>query len=138
MNMDSAPLPRLLAAVCDCGHPPTETTGIGTGYATDLAGRTMCYPCADSAQAAEVAASKPGDKFCAYVSSDGRTVTTWTGGVLMRSVLFGAAHPWSRRSWHETRHYMTAVDVDGRVWSGVGAEGMYAVLRLTKRTETKR
>lgn len=28
-----------------CGHPPTETSGIGTGYGKDDQGRTFCYEC---------------------------------------------------------------------------------------------
>jgi hypothetical protein len=31
--------------MCDCGHPPTPTSGIGTGYATDNEDKTYCYAC---------------------------------------------------------------------------------------------
>lgn len=121
------------SATLDCGHVATPN-GVGTGYAVDREGRTLCYPCADAQQVAEVAEAQPGARFVAYVSTDGATVTTWPGGTLMRGVRFGAVHPWSRKGWDGPRHYLTAVDPAGRVWSGTGAPGMYASLRLTKRT----
>lgn len=103
-----------------CGHESA-----GSAVSTD--GRTMCYGCADSAQAAWVAAAAVGDVFIGYVSNDGRNVTTWSGGVLMSGVVFGKRHPFS-----DGRRYLSAVDVDGRVWSGTGEAGMWARLRLTR------
>jgi hypothetical protein len=120
------------AITLDCGHAPTTQPAgsCGTGYARDAAtDATMCYPCADSRTAEQVASSKPGDAITLYVSTDGTRVTTWSGGVIMNRVMWGKRHAWSSR--HEPRHYMRAIDVDGRVWSGVGGEGMWCTLKLT-------
>lgn len=121
----------MITTFCDCGHV-AESDGIATGYASIRDHRgdftlTVCYSCADELQRCDVAKAQPGDKFYAYVSSDGGRITTWTDGTLMRRVRFGANHPFSRE-----RHYLTAVDRHGRVWSGVGDCGMWATLRLTK------
>lgn len=112
----------------DCGHPPTSTESAFTnGTARHADGTTLCYACADSEQAAQVATSTPGDSITLYVNSAGTAITTWPGGVLMTRVQWGKAHHWSNE-----RRYLTAVDVDGRTWSGTGANGMWATLRLTK------
>ncbi len=108
--------------VCDCGHEPTPD-GLGSGYARTADGRTMCYLCADELQRLEMATV---DRFTAYVSSDGRTLTTWSGGVLGRCTLAGR-HPWSSE-----RQYLRATDVHGNRWHGTGAPGMYACLRRAK------
>ena len=126
------------ARVLDCGHVPTPDAGAGTGYAYVPGGRKVCYGCADSLAAQEVAAAKPGDRLTFYVSTDGRTITTWSGGVLMTDVRYGRPHPFSRGPFADRRHYLRAVDVDGRVWSGVGAAGMWATLRLTRQTARPR
>lgn len=110
-----------IMAVQDCGHD-------STGSATTANGRTMCYGCADSAQAACVSSAKAGDVFVGYLSNDGRNITTWSGGVLMSRVTFGKRHPFS-----QGRYYLSAVDADARVWSGTGEAGMWARLRLTHR-----
>ncbi len=109
-----------------CGHQSTPR-GLAAGYATTPDGAHICYACADSLQAAEVANSQPGDRITLYVSSDGRMITTWTGGVIMRVQRWGKRHPFSRE-----RSYLRAVDVDGRMWSGTGCAGMWAALKLTK------
>lgn len=117
--------------VYDCGHAPTVTTGIGTGYARDAqTDATMCYACADSAQAADITRAMPGDRLTFYVSSNGAHITSWTGGILMRVAWRGALHHWSRE-----RYYLRAVDASGRVWSGTGAEGMWTTLRLTREVQ---
>lgn len=127
-------------STCDCGHAPTKTDGIGTGYAIDATTHeTRCYPCADDQIRAIVAASTPGrgSAITLYVSSDGRTITTWTGGRVMGRVSWGARHSWSpsSRGGEGGRCYLTAVDNLGRVWSGVGEPGMWTTLRLTKRVD---
>ena len=126
MNESTTPA----TATLECGHNPTPTTGIGSaGYATFRGGERLCYACADSALAHEVAVATPGAKWYAgYVSCDGRNITSWSGGVLMTNVALGEPHHKS-----SGRRYITAVDVDGRVWSGTGAPGEYAPLRLTAR-----
>lgn len=110
-----------------CGHEPTPQ-GVGTDYAITPAGEYLCYPCADERILADVAAASTGDHAPAlYLSSDGRTVTTWSGGKVMTHVARGARHNFSRE-----RFYLTARDAQGRTWYGTGAEGMYCTLRLAK------
>lgn len=124
--------------LCDCGHEPTPNAGCGTGYATNReTGATACYACADAATRQDIRDSVPGDRITLYLSSDGAWITTWPGGRVMGRVTFGKEHAASRRGWQETRWYLTATDELGRVWSGVGAEGMYCALRLTKRTDPR-
>lgn len=112
MRTDTAPL--------DCGHPVrpedvtyytagarvtvggTAVTMTGTevlfpGIARDADGRTVCYPCADSAQAAAIETadaitlydSGPEDRAGRWPSEPAAwrgTVQTWTGGVLARVI----------------------------------------------------
>lgn len=111
---------------CDCGHAPTANASPGTGYATRLGGRTMCYACAHESALAEIATAHFGDRATYYVSSDGRRLTTWPGDDL-GPVSLGNRHPWSRE-----RRYLTFTDRLGRIWTGTGAPGMYATIRLTK------
>ena len=120
--------------VCDCGHPPTpQPAGSGcTGYAMHSGtGRTSCYPCADAWEREQFRACETGALWFGYVSSDGRTVTTWTGATLARIV----------RTW-ETREgfggktlRIWARDEWGRWWGGRGPtdSGTYVRLRLLKR-----
>lgn len=108
----------------DCSEvKPVQTNG-GTGYAVcDEGKHLVCYACADKRETADMLTS---DRFTAYVSPDGRSITTWTGGKL-GTVSFGGRHPWSRE-----RHYITARDVHGQHWHGTGAQGMYCNLRKCK------
>ena len=47
---------------CDCGHPPTATDGIGTGYARDpITDRTLCYECAAQVDREYAKSMKVGD-----------------------------------------------------------------------------
>lgn len=113
----------MTTTIGDCGHS-VEPTGIGTGYATTLDGRKLCYACADEAQRAEMATS---ERFVAYVSSDGKRVTTWTGGELARVTA----------SWQDMagrRRYVRAVDPSGARWHGVGPveTGDYVSLRRNR------
>ena len=118
--------------ILDCGHEPTTSHGsIGTGVANGRLpdGRTgsMCYSCADESQDADIKASVPGDRLTLYVSQNGAALETWTGCMMMDRVRMGKRHPWSR-----DRYYLTARDALGRMWSGTGAAGMWAPLKLTK------
>lgn len=118
--------------LCDCGHAPTPQ-GCSPGYGTRNS-RTACLPCCHKGELADVAAARPGDRFVAYVNGEDGDwrVTDWPGDVLMTRVRWGAAHPFSR--WQsDPRRYVSAMDAEHRIWSGVGSPGMYAVLRLTKR-----
>ena len=116
-------------ACLDCRRLyPVETSG-GTGYAVlgdrdpSEVNHFVCYGCADSRERADMATA---DRFFAYLSSDGRTVTTWTGAALAdvtsereRRVGFGGC-----------RVYVRATDRTGRKWYGNGpGRGMYVRLR---------
>ena len=112
----------------DCGHEPTVTDSSftnGTAHSPD--GRSMCYGCADSEQAAEVADQET-KVFAAYLSGDGKNITTWTGGVLMRVTQHGTG----RGGFGGEMHYIRARDVDGRNWYGKnGGTGMHIAMRRT-------
>lgn len=123
----------------DCGHTYAPSS-IAAGYAIDPATeRTMCYPCADNSQRAELAtAHAAGEPFGAYLHADtvqesGRTVhrrvriTTWTGGTLMS--VFRTAD--GGRGFHGSDLWdVTAVDVHGNVWRGRnGGPGMSITMR---------
>lgn len=110
----------------DCGHAPTPNAGPGTGYAYQTDGTTICYACAHEIALAEIATARRGDRYTFYVSTDGKRLTTWPGDDLGR-VYLGNLHPWSRE-----RRYLTFVDRLGREWSGTGAPGMWANIRLNK------
>ena len=113
----------------DCGHEPTPGK-FSTGSATDHAGRTMCYPCADSAQAADMATLGT-RRISLYLSSDGKNITTWTGGVMARVTEHGASN---RAGFYGSSiHYIRARDVDGVMWFGKnGGPGMSITLTRAK------
>lgn len=116
----------------DCGKaiPKTPTGHVGgTGYA--LFGETreiVCYPCANTR---EREAMKAADVYGVYVSSDGQSLTTWTGGVLafvtretrIRGAGFHRSDIWTYR----------AKAPDGSQWYGRGAgRGMCLTIRRSK------
>lgn len=115
----------------DCGHVPTAPTNfhangvpLTAGRATDRDGRTMCYACADSAQAAEMSTA---GTVTAYISGDGRNLTTWTGGVLARVTEHGHS---ARAGFGHGLHYWTVRDSDGATWHGRnGGPGMVVTVR---------
>jgi hypothetical protein len=110
--------------VCDtCGKASPNTDGHGR---TD--GAMHCYACCDAmARADMLDRSKP---FCAYLASDARTVTTWTGGRLGTV----SAHTSSRVGWHGAEiHRFHVCDVHGNLWHGRGSgPGMVCTLRAMK------
>jgi hypothetical protein len=129
--------------VCDCGHPPTPTEGIGTGYARAAdSNATMCYPCTDEAQRKDFREAEYGDVLYAYVKPDldlskpgthpddirGISITTWSGGVLGRG--FVGEPQYQLGSWVQ---YAT-VKIEGRHWHGryYRRAGDYIGLRLYK------
>lgn len=118
------------ADLLDCGHPPSEHSSFTTGYGTDRAtGKTLCYECCHLGDLATIHASKPGDRFTGYISGDGKTWINWPGSQLGHVISRGEPHPWSGE-----RYYYRVRDQHRRVWSGTGAPGMWATLRLTKET----
>lgn len=119
----------------DCGAICIPT-GCGTGYATyarDTKHETrVCYSCADKRQREELKdRSKP---FCAYVSSDGHEITSWTGGKLMK-VVESFPCVLTRQSFtHDRKSFMSlrAVDCHGGHWFGRGSSGIAIKLRPVK------
>lgn len=115
----------------DCGHAPQPTYYAGTdkvlfsGYATlPDSGRKVCPDCADDMHRAQLAALKPGGRFYGYLSSDGRRVTSWTGGELARV---------TRVTGNARQTFIRAV-ANGVHYAGVGPaeSGTYVALRLVR------
>jgi hypothetical protein len=71
-----------------------------------------------------------GDKYGAYVSSDLKTITTWTGGKLA-DVIRASKRKLARRSWiHGSSYYsIWAKDSRGSTWYGCGSPGIAISLR---------
>lgn len=118
----------------DCGHivpgpPQPPTSFMASGYARDDDGLTWCPDCHAAQVRSIIRGMQPDARFMLYVSSDRQHLTTWFGANVMRVTRWGPLHVWSRE-----RHHLTAVDELGRIWSGIGAEGMYSNIRLTKGT----
>lgn len=113
----------------DCGHPIGEHSHFVSGYATTPEGKRICYTCADAEQREALKdTSRP---FTAYLSSDGRKVTTWTGGELMQVT---RETDWRIFGSHFNRgSCISATDCHGRRWYGRGAgRGMAITLRPRK------
>jgi len=125
-----------LTKVADCGHeytgPALGESG-GSGYArlrdaqyvptigdTLPADSTICYSCADACQIRELIDGR--ENVYAYVSGDGRHITTWTGGELMRvRWMSGPDRRVTPTGGRYERWYVDAVDVWGQEWRGVGS-----------------
>lgn len=128
---------------CDCGHPPTVTEGVGTGYARAAdSDRTMCYDCAAEAQRQDFRDAVYGDVLYAYVKPDldlsqpgthpddirGISITVWSGAVLGRGRV--GEPQWNLGSWVQ----FATVTIEGRQWHGryYRRAGDYIGLRLYK------
>jgi hypothetical protein len=114
--------------VLDCGHKPSPHSQYTTGYGTDREGKTSCYDCANSQEAAAFSAS---DRYTAYVNKDGY-LTTWPGGVLAQAM--PRYHGVSRNGWHGSEvHSWRFRDCDGAEWYGRnGGPGMVITVRRAK------
>lgn len=126
------PAPPAPGAPLDCGHNPSPPEG-GTGaagYARTTTGRTVCYPCATEHEREQMrAAALAGQPFAAYLSSDGREITTWTGGTLARVISERA----SGQGFGTKITHIRAIDPHGRRWHGKGSgRGMFLTIRPTK------
>lgn len=99
-----------------------------SGTATTQDGRVLCYPCAEAEELESFMAAGAG--YSAYLSSDGKNVTTWTGAALARVTEHGTA----RTGFHGSEiHYIRAKDTQGREWYGKnGGPGMFIGLKLAK------
>lgn len=119
--------------ILDCGHvnPGVEAAGWNgwgpTGYARTPANFTMCYPCADVHDRAAMANA---NEHFGYLSGDGKSITTWTGGHLARVTQHGKA----RLGFHGSMiHAIRAVAPDGSQWYGRnGGEGMHIKIKRAK------
>lgn len=108
--------------------------GLGaTGYACHQSGALICYPCADKSQIADlIGATRAGG----YISSDGKRLTTWTGGTLGTVIQkTETALPFGRTySWVHGKHYFQfrIRDVHGQYWHGKSSPGLCITLRRIK------
>lgn len=123
------------ATCADCGATfPRLAVGASgpSGYAIRWNGERICYPCSDVSERAAFAVF---DVFIAYVSGDGKSITTWPGGFLARvtymsrtSSGFGSL-PGRRGSVYT----ISAIAPDGSEWYGRNAgPGMSIRLRRKK------
>lgn len=108
----------------DCGHTVTsDPDGISTGRATDPdTGRTMCYPCAEAFEQDKI---ETADTYTAYVSSDGKRITTWTGATLAVVTSYGVGSTRFTPSGGSYRmRTLRARTPDGAEWYGSGSDSM--------------
>lgn len=117
--------------LADCGHAyhPPGPAGGPAGYATDPeTNRTMCYPCADGRQRAEIAALPVCGRHGAYFDDRKAELTTWPGG---RLATVTAAHYGPVRYTPTGGRYRRlngrAVSPDGHVWAFRGTDTMDCV-----------
>lgn len=119
----------------DCGHvlitpEDTAATGTGgTGYGLSPDGRAHCYLCC---HVRDLEVMDARGRVDAYLSSDGRTITNWPGGILA----------FVTREWETPaggfcgRTRITRVwarDTHGRMWHGRGpGRGMYLRLHRSR------
>jgi hypothetical protein len=98
----------------DCGHVPTPTPHT-TGVAETPSGFRMCYPCSERWERSAMANA---NEYFGYISSDGKHLTTWTGGKLARVV----TETNSRTGFHRSEiHNYRFVDDAGVRWYGKNA-----------------
>lgn len=112
----------------DCGHFPTETDSKFTnGIARDENGKSYCYPCASQP---DIDAVERGEAVFAYVSSDGKKITTWPGIDLMKVTYNGTA---PTGFYGASISYIRAVAPNGREYYGKnGGNGMWIRMKPRK------
>lgn len=108
--------------MCDCGHVAVATPHT-PGYGI-FDGRKLCYSCCDSEELRKMSESR---KYFAYLSGDGKRITSWPGGTLAVVT----------RLWTVTNNMagklyrIRATMGDGSRWHGTSpGPGMYC--RLTR------
>lgn len=112
--------------VLDCGHQPSphgeHTTG--TGHAPN--GREICWDCCNAEEKASMAKAK---HWMAYLSGDGKHITTWPGGILAT-----VTDLWSvANNMAGSLLRIRAVDDTGVRWYGTSpGKGMYCRLHRAK------
>jgi hypothetical protein len=119
---------------CDCGKvKATSGNGCSVGYARfGESDSLVCYACADERQREEL--KDRSKSFGAYVSSDGKQITSWTGGLLMRVTQSWSCALSRRSNWHDAKSFkcIRAVDVHGGKWFGRGSAGVCITMRPCK------
>ena len=120
------------ARILSCGHHPSPHHVFTTGTAHLPDEREVCYACADEMRREEMKdRTRP---FTAYVSGDGLSITSWSGGNLMR-VIQSWPCKLSRQSFTHSRdsyRSIRAVDCHGGKWYGRGSAGIAITLRPCK------
>jgi len=100
--------------------------GFAAGYAVTNDNRRICYGCANEREKADFAKS---EAYFAYMSGDGKAVTTWTGERLA-TVTYSRRH---RGGFGGEYFTLDATAPDGSRWYGRGAgPGMYCRLKRRK------
>lgn len=114
----------------DCGHQPSPHDVCTTGTAHTSDGREICWECADHEHRESLKDRRPTG---GYLSSDGKTVTTWSGGHLA-TVTWSRPCRLTRVSWVHGKSYVSvnARDVHGNYWTGRGSPGIAIRLRPMK------
>ncbi len=115
----------------DCGHEPTRVEGsAGAGFGRGTDGKTRCYSCCN---AEEREALLTGDRYDAYLSGDGLTLTTWPGGKLADVTRLVKARTGGFGWQQHHRYYFRAIDVHGAAWYGsTPGKGMFARMHRAK------
>lgn len=119
--------------ILDCGHKPSEhgehTTGTAHFTNKDGTKTEICCACADERQRADLLTN---DKYCAYVSSNGKELNTWTGGKLGTITAESQVRSWRNSSFGDLFAY-SITDVHGQRWYGRGSgRGMLLTIRKCK------
>jgi hypothetical protein len=107
----------------DCGHVCKP----GEGVARDHEGLTCCQTCAETREVETFLAIET-TRYAAYVSEDGKRITTWTGAHLAHIALIKP-----RRLPTTTGVTVWAFDSKRRWWYGVGGgRGWFIRIRQIK------
>ena len=114
-----------MTTTLDCGHVPTPTEHTpGYGYRGE---RRECFACLDTHLRAQLTDQR--EPVIAYVSNDGRSITSWSGGVVARVT----GHTASRSGFHRSElHRYWAEAGDARWYGSNAGPGMLIQLRRIK------
>jgi hypothetical protein len=117
--------------ILDCGHAPSPHDEYTTGTAHTPDGREICWACALEQERAELLTI---DRIVAYLSTDGRTITTWPGGLLMSNVrIVNRQSRYTPSGGGYEQVWLRATDVHGQRWYGTSpGPGMYVRLHKGK------
>ena len=131
-------------AICDkataYAHATMAARGPRCNFLTKEEAAHPDYAACDNAMRGRVEQyellTNPPERFVAYVSSDGASITTWAGDRL-GSCWLGSG--WSVNSYVSSRMYQVHATINGRTYTGRSAgRGMYASLRETAASKRAR